>query len=198
MYEDLVAEIERWAQLLVEDSERNFRLMDLAVDEQKASIHEQTCAIRAIQLQMLDSVVNCVRNLGAQGPAPLDSLTWSKDMIAQASVKVMRSFDYCHFEVALSSDTLMTLQEIDMMRKQAARLVDKAVSQYATMKRWAENEWLRTNRREELERQAKIIRETPEVEWSEEQKAVIKALDDTNWNRRYDYEDDWPGKENDE
>ena len=198
MYEELAAEIERWMCLLLEDSNRNVRLSDLALDGKQASIYAETSAISAIQCDTLAAVANHIRNLGAQGPAPLDSLVWSKDMIAQASVKVMRSFDYCHFEVALSNDTLMTLQEIDAMRKQAARLVDKAVSQYATMKRWAENEWRRKDKRQELERQAKIIRETPEGERSEEQRAVIKALDDANWNRHYDYEDDWPGKEDDE
>jgi hypothetical protein len=48
----------------------------------------------------------------------------------QASVKVMRSYDYCHFEVCLSLDKEMTLGEINNMRKDAARLADEAVRQY--------------------------------------------------------------------
>ncbi len=54
-----------------------------------------------------------------------------------ASVKVMRSYDYCHFEVALSTQC-STMGGIDDLRKDAARLVDKAVAQYITAKEAAE------------------------------------------------------------
>ena len=54
-----------------------------------------------------------------------------------ASVKVMRSHDYCHFEVCLSSSSANTLELVDELRKQAARLADKAVKQYQQSKRAA-------------------------------------------------------------
>ena len=50
------------------------------------------------------------------------------------AVKVMRSYDYCHFEIQLASSDSKTIGEIDEMRKEAARLADKAVKQYAIAK----------------------------------------------------------------
>jgi hypothetical protein len=35
-----------------------------------------------------------------------------------ASVKVMRSYDYCHFEIALSSDNMENLIGVDELRKE--------------------------------------------------------------------------------
>jgi len=107
----------------------------------------------------------------------------------KASVKVMRSYDYNHFEVSLSSEEVSSLEEVDDLRKSAARLVDKAVIQYQTSK----NHALRIPD-QELSRQAKIITENhPKSEWTEEQKAIIKKHeDDMYWsNRIFDYEDEW-------
>lgn len=110
--------------------------------------------------------------------------------IANASVKVMNSYDYCHFEVALSAESV-SLQDVDNMRKEAQRLVDKAIKQYKIAKRDASR-----NRDVpfELQRQASaIMKNFPKSEWTPEQKAVIKAIDDINFraSRFYDYEDDW-------
>jgi hypothetical protein len=61
--------------------------------------------------------------------------------ISVASVKVMRSHDYCHFEVALSAtidDGLERPVQVDELRKTAARLADKAVEQYKVAKLNAE------------------------------------------------------------
>ena len=59
----------------------------------------------------------------------------------KASVKVMRSYDYCHFEIVLGRDQTdkinayeITENDVDGMRKEAARLVDKAVEQYKIKK----------------------------------------------------------------
>ena len=45
----------------------------------------------------------------------------------KGSVKIMLSYDYCHFEIALASDEEMELKEINEMRKDAQRLADEAV-----------------------------------------------------------------------
>src|SRR5687767_8930368 len=57
-------------------------------------------------------------------------------IVKSASVKVMRSFDYCHFEIAMSIETDMGLStsDIDDARKEAMRLADKAVEQYKIAK----------------------------------------------------------------
>lgn len=56
------------------------------------------------------------------------------DQQFQASVKVMRSYDYCHFEVALSTDEPVDLDGVNELRKRAALLVDEAVRQYRIAK----------------------------------------------------------------
>lgn len=107
----------------------------------------------------------------------------------KGSVKIMLSYDYCHFEIALASDDEMTLEQIDAMRKDAQRLADKAVKQYQIAKKEAEK-----YPDLELSRKAKIIQEnTPKSEWTDEQKAIVKKYEDhIFWlNRQYDYEDDW-------
>ena len=111
----------------------------------------------------------------------------------RASVKIMRSYDYNHFEVCLSTDEEMTLAQVDDMRKEAARLVDKAVEQYKI----AKNHSVRTLD-SVLQREAQAIRENfPKSEWTEEQKAKVKrAEDNAYWaNRLYDYEDEWEDRD---
>ena len=107
----------------------------------------------------------------------------------KASVKIMRSYDYNHFEICLSTDEDLTLGQVDEMRKEAARLADKAVKQYKIAQEQASR-----MPSGELQRQAAIIRENyPKSEWTEEQKATVKkAEDNIYWaNREYDYCDDW-------
>lgn len=56
--------------------------------------------------------------------------------IKSASVKVMLSYDYSHFEASMSleNDNGLTVKEIDAARKDCQRLADKAVAQYKTAK----------------------------------------------------------------
>lgn len=56
------------------------------------------------------------------------------EQMFKPSVKVMRSYDYCHFEIALSSDQEMTLDQVNELRKCAAILVDESVRQYKIAK----------------------------------------------------------------
>lgn len=113
--------------------------------------------------------------------------------IESASVKVMRSHDYCHFEVALSSNLLglssdeMTLA-VDDLRKTAARLADKAVDQYKVAK-------LALQRREQMADGYALARakEKPETERSPLETAIIKFNSDKAFASRfdYDYDDEW-------
>lgn len=113
-----------------------------------------------------------------------------------ASVKVMRSYDYCHFEINLSSEyevgEIFTSQ-VDELRKEAARLADKAVEQYKLAKR-ASDRQLASDGKEiiRLKQLAGIIEGTPEYERTPEEKSILKALADSAYeSRRYDYQDDW-------
>ena len=110
-----------------------------------------------------------------------------------ASVKVMRSFDYCHFEISLGTDEAVTINEVDDMRKEAARLADKAVEQYKTAKEVLSYQQNARFYCKQLEEKAdEIIKNVPETERTPEQKAVLKELSDHQhkMTRLYDYEDD--------
>jgi len=123
--------------------------------------------------------------------------------IANCSVKVMRSHDYCHFEVCLSaqvdlSGILFPQEEItcemaDELRKKAARLADKAVEQYKSHKRHVEQSesfgrGFDTSRSDAAEIEAK-----PETERTPEEQAILKHYKDAQFaaSRNYDYQDDW-------
>lgn len=105
----------------------------------------------------------------------------------KASVKVMRSYDYCHFEICLSSDQEMNLVEINEMRKDAAILVDEAVRQYIVAKDMANKKIYRDNEKQELTKQIEIIKTKPESEWTAEEKAKVKALEDHDYWQAFDY-----------
>lgn len=110
-----------------------------------------------------------------------------------ASVKVMRSHDYCHFEVCLSSSSANTPELVDELRKKAARLADKAVAQYRIAKINASRLLNEKQQRQYLVDRIKHIRETPEGDRTVRDQAELKAFDDAAWeaSHSYDYEDDW-------
>jgi hypothetical protein len=119
-----------------------------------------------------------------------------------ASVKVMRSHDYCHFEVSLAAsvdcppDSPEWYQQVDNLRKNAARLADKAVAQYQIAKAAHQSE---EGSLDSLRYAAEQAGRTPESERTPEQKAAIKALADARFaQRHYDYQDDWNDDEQDD
>jgi len=103
----------------------------------------------------------------------------------KGGVKIMLSYDYCHFEICLSSDEDKTLKEINEMRKQAQRLADEAVRQYIVAKAKAYDE-LRYGDPEEFYKEIVKISKIPEPERTPEQKAALKVWEDY----QYNYEDD--------
>lgn len=112
-----------------------------------------------------------------------------------ASVKVMLSYDYCHFEVCKSSDEPLTNEQIDAMRKDCIRLADKAVKQY----RIAKNSMTtKAHRRDELcslRNEVVRIEAKAEGDRTPNEMAKMKLLKDRDWEayiaERYDYQDDW-------
>lgn len=112
----------------------------------------------------------------------------------KGSVKIMLSYNYCHFEVCLSSDEDMTLEQVDDMRKDCQRLADKAVNQFQIAERYNRKLMDVMGGIEELRRRVQAIKENyPKSEWTPDQKAMIKKLEDHDFiiNHQYDYEDDW-------
>jgi hypothetical protein len=113
----------------------------------------------------------------------------------KANIKVMNSYDYSHFEVSLSSDKGMTIEEINAMRKVSQRLVDEAIRQYKKAKEMASHRFNLHYERENFEREIERIKEKPDSEWTPEEKAKAKLIEDRDWQSQfnYDYEDDWEG-----
>ena len=118
------------------------------------------------------------------------------------SVKVMRSYDYCHFEIVLGQDTIgnkiqpaFNEHDVNEMRKEAARLVDEGVRQYIEMKK--QLDFQNSSEYEFERRQAqlvKVIKNFPDKsQWTPEIKALEKRCNDLAFqrNRDYDYQDDW-------
>lgn len=112
--------------------------------------------------------------------------------IMNASVKVMRSYDYCHFEICLSEE-VDQLDNVDALRKEAARLADKAVEQYKTAK--SNQELIASDAmslRYAKDRHDAAIK-SPEAGRSERDKADIRRYQDYLHRNRpiYDYQDEF-------
>jgi hypothetical protein len=113
-------------------------------------------------------------------------------VIENASVKVMRSYDYCHFEVALSSNSVVTAADVDELRKMAARLADKAVEQYKVAKKNAEKRTSLQFERQCLEQKIDLIRKIEPGNRTVNQLAQLKSYEDEGFQAKgYNYEDDW-------
>lgn len=111
------------------------------------------------------------------------------------SVKVMRSHDYCHFEVALASVTNepITPDQADDLRKCAARLADKAVEQYKIAKDHARRRESFAYEQGRIEAECREIETKPETERTPQEQATLKAHKDELFlmSKDYDYEEDW-------
>lgn len=135
-------------------------------------------------------------NCGNYYREPEASVTQTPRIIPQiqsASVKVMRSHDYCHFEVVLGTGPCATPADVDALRKTAARLADKAVEQYKVAKenlRLFEGEQGRIELMQQVHAAALA---KPETERTPEEQAVVKEIADRKFHQRrqYDYEDEW-------
>ena len=107
----------------------------------------------------------------------------------KASVKVMRSHDYCHFEVQLSTDEDLDLDGVNELRKRAALLVDEAVRQYQLAKK-AESR--RSSKEWQLESalSRKLALEAKAGELTAEEAAFLRGMADADFWREY-HEDDY-------
>lgn len=106
----------------------------------------------------------------------------------------MLSHDYCHFEISLSSDQEMTIQEINELRKDAQRLVDEAVRQYKIAKEVAQKRIQMLGEKQQMQIEVDHYKNMPETEWPERIKAINKTLQDAEyWEKNaYDYEEEIP------
>jgi hypothetical protein len=114
--------------------------------------------------------------------------------VMKGSVKIMLSYDYSHFEVALSSDDNLDAEGVNALRKTAQRLADEAVRQYKEAKKAAELRAQSIYDKESFLRQIKRIEATPEADRSVQDIAALKQFTDEDWENQfrhdYDYRDD--------
>lgn len=122
-----------------------------------------------------------------------------KTIITSASVKVMRSFDYCHFETSMVLDNgtigIATI-DVDNARKECMRLCDKAVEQYKVAKEMAVK---RTNGKYEMtdfENKCKRISEKSENDRTINEIAMLKRYKDENWQSQFDFNYDYEDEQN--
>ena len=112
-----------------------------------------------------------------------------------ASVKIMLSYDYCHFEISKSNDDPnIDNKGINELRKDCQRLADEAVRQYKIAKDKAtKRDKDNYNRMRFLQVYENGIKKLPE-DRSPEETAIIKQRSDEDWEEdfrknNYDYGD---------
>lgn len=116
--------------------------------------------------------------------------------IKNASVKVMLSYDYSHFEASMSleNENGISTQEIDEARKKCQRLADKAVGQYKTAKSMAAKRSNSEYDKKYFLNQVEAIQKKDENDRTVKEIAILKQYQDENWQAqfdyRYDYDDD--------
>lgn len=114
-------------------------------------------------------------------------------IIKSASVKVMLSHNYNHFEVSMQveNESGISTTDVDDARKECQRLCDKAIKQYDIAKSVNSRRASLNSEKASLEREVSRIKENPKETWSVTDKAKVKALEDHNWELKYDYQDDY-------
>lgn len=108
------------------------------------------------------------------------------------SVRVMLSYDYNHFETILSCPDEATPKEVNERRKEATRLCIEGIRQYQKAKAKASQRANILVERQRLEEEVSRILTEPEGEWTAEEKAKVKALEDHEYwtQHNYDFDDD--------
>jgi hypothetical protein len=117
--------------------------------------------------------------------------------IKTASVKVMLSYDYSHFEASMSLENEhgLSMNEIDEARKSCQRLADKAVGQYRKAKEMASLRSDGQYRMLNFEEQCKRILKKPEGERTINEIAMLRQYEDENWQAQFDYDYDYEDDE---
>lgn len=116
--------------------------------------------------------------------------------IKNASVKVMLSYDYSHFEASMSleNDNGLSVTEIDEARKSCQRLADKAVGQYKVAKTNAASRSDGKYRMASFEQECQRIQKKDEQDRTLKEVAMLKQYTDEKWQDQfdniYDYDDD--------
>jgi hypothetical protein len=113
--------------------------------------------------------------------------------ITSTSVKVMQSYNYCHFEVAMSleNEEGLSTADIDEARKKCQRLTDKAVQQYKVAKDMAAKREGADYKKQSFENQCRAIAQKDEGDRTINEMAMLKQYQDESWQSQFDYSYDY-------
>lgn len=116
--------------------------------------------------------------------------------ITSASVKVMLSYDYSHFETSMSleNEAGLSMKDIDSARKECQRLADKAVKQYKIAKDFASKRSDGQFKIANFELECKRIESKNEGDRTINEIAMLNQYKNEAWREKflypYDYEDE--------
>lgn len=118
-------------------------------------------------------------------------------IIKTASVKVMLSYDYSHFEACMSveNESGLSLKDIDDARKNCQRLADKAVGQYKTAKNQAAKRTDGLYQMRNFEEDCKKILAKEEHDRTIREIGMLKQYQNENWQSQFDYSYDYDDDE---
>ena len=118
--------------------------------------------------------------------------------VKSASVKVMLSYDYSHFEASmqLENDNGLSLKDIDDARKRCQRLADKAVGQYKTAKANAAARSDGKYKMASFEQECKRIEAKDEHDRTLKEIAMLKQYQDEKWQEQFEYNYDYDDDDN--
>lgn len=117
--------------------------------------------------------------------------------IKNASVKVMLSYDYSHFEASMSleNDNGVEVHEIDNARKMCQRLADKAVGQYKTAKMHSAQRSDGQYKMQNFESECVKIKAKQDHDRTLKEIGMLKQYENEKWQEqfqyKYNYEDDY-------
>lgn len=117
-------------------------------------------------------------------------------ILKSASVKVMLSYDYSHFEssMSLENEAGLSMKEINEARKNCQRLCDNAVRQYKIYKDAAAKRQDGQFKMTLFENECKKIKAKDEHDRTLKEIAMLKQYENEKWQEQfefdYDYDDD--------
>ena len=119
-------------------------------------------------------------------------------IVKSASVKVMLSYDYCHFEASMSleNDNGIEILEVDNARKDCQRLAYKAAGQYKTAKEAAAKRIDGKYQMQSFQSQCEQIKKKDEHDRTLKEIAMLKQYEDEKWQAQFEYEYDYDDDEN--
>lgn len=109
-------------------------------------------------------------------------------------VKVLRSYDYNHFEFCIPVAENATVQKRNEARKDCERLANEAVRQYLKSKNMALERGATESNKQFFLQSISVIENKPIGERTVDELAKLKQYEDETWESQfeypYDYEDD--------